>query len=398
MTVKTNSTVPENNAMHQQFLDHQDDDIHYLTTLMSDAGQPSISIILATSPGPILMDSDRGRLEAHTNTAVKRVITEWGIRKARLLSDGISHALSVTDSIQPTEGLAVMVNTKRSDVVTLRHRPIERLVVDPTFATRDLHYDHIYHPTYRVLVASSGGFRILEGHDRNLADVRIPGPEGPRCLPAGRAKYHQDHRSKGRPDRSATQAKAGRSTLSAVIDTLRLLPSRPLVVIAPSRIRGKLSGQQLNADPLIDTIDANYLHATPRIIANFVTPAVMSWLGESTGHQLDRLNRAGRSGRLVYGIHASWRAALTGRARHLWVAADYRPYGTVDPNGVDIHSAAVRDAPNVIDDLADDLIEVVCLMGGNATQLPADAFPSGYYPIAAMVERGSVQRIQRTVS
>jgi hypothetical protein len=236
-------------------------------------------------------------------------------------------ALFATDELEWSETLVVGVR--------------DRVVVDDTFATRDL-VDHVHRSTpYWLLLVSERSARLLLGDATRLVAVdREAFP-----LAAGDGE---------RPD----------DFLRRVGDGLdaELGPDAPLVLGGVERTLSsfvRLSGRRALGRVLgsMERLPLGELHARS-------WPVMARALDARQSVALGELERARDRRRLATGLPEVWSLANDGRVELVVVERGYEVPARRGRAIDDITPADDRDEPGVVDDLVDDLIEVVLARGG----------------------------------
>lgn len=98
--------------------------------------------------------------------------------------------------------------------------------------------------------------------------------------------------------------------------------------------------------------------------ATQVWPLVQNHLRSQRQDALEALGGADGSQLHVAGIGPAWRAGQEGRGAVLLVAEDFHYPARLDASGLLLSSVGDPTAPDVIDDAADELIEIVLAKGG----------------------------------
>lgn len=131
-----------------------------LAGLRGPQAYPSVSVLLPTTPGPVLASGDVVRLHGLLERAQRRLSGA-----AADQGDGIVarlRALAVAVRRSPTgHGLALFASPSRAEAVRLEVRVDERVVIGPAFATRDLLRAIQAAPRYRLLVLSERHARLF---------------------------------------------------------------------------------------------------------------------------------------------------------------------------------------------------------------------------------------------
>ncbi|MGD9749550.1 MAG: hypothetical protein AB7W59_00990 [Acidimicrobiia bacterium] len=322
---------------------------------------PSVTILLPTRPGSVLTAEDRDharRLLEATDLRLSGDVTE----DIRTVVVQQLEALIEQRSIQPAaQALALCASPELATAVSLG-RPVEaRVVVDDTFATRDLVADLNRTAVYRVVTISSRRARLLVGDRQRLVEERNA------LWPLERAE-DQSHAM-------WTRSVAG---LLAFEHTDLSLPT---VVAGVERTVGKV---RLPDDlPIAGTIAGNHDRTPAAQLHHAAWPLISDWLRTDCDRALARLDEARSARRYAGGLHEVWPLATEGRIELVVVEDGYRVAARVDELQ-QLHPTEDVEAVDVIDDVVDDLIEHVLLQGGSAVIVP-DGSLADHDRIAATV-------------
>ena len=250
-------------------------------------------------------------------------------------------------------------------MATAIHLPFRvkpRVVIDATFATRDLVFTLNRSPRYRVLVLTEKPTRLFDATTNVLTeftDKPFPmvhkGPGGASRLPGGQGI-----------NRSAVRDESHRQFFRKVDDALAAiqkedhLPSSSWASIATSR--------STRRSPRIPTRSSGSWPAamTTRIPANLgklVWPVFKAGCDAERTRALVRLNEAVSVNRHASGIDQVWRAAFDKRCQTLLVETGLRTSRRPRPPGDRLLPYSGRGAA-ALDDAVDEVIENVLADGG----------------------------------
>lgn len=341
--------------------------------LQAASGYPMISVLLRTTPGATMADDDRRRLAALVEHAGARVERELGTTVAASLTQPLRELAARAADRPAARSLALFVGEDVVEGYRLTVPVEERTVVDPTFATRDLMRALAAHPPVRVLALAADGARLfLAAHDQ-LTEVEEPElPEPPLDEhPDRRGHQHQaelSHRRAVHVDRF----------LRAVDDALRtdpVLGHLPLVVAAAEPILGRF--RNLARTPIVGTVRGHHLRRPIRDLAAAVQPVIRAHVDAETRRDLARLTDAADRHQARVGLGEVWAAALDHQVHLLLVDQAYRVAGVPTDDGRAVLTHPDPEAPGVLDDAIDELIEMVHRAEGRVRFVPTDSLPHG---------------------
>lgn len=308
--------------------------------LQSVRDDPCVSVLATTTPGQRMSDADARTLQ--------RLASET---RARLARDGASPDLAdaletlVAEARSGPTGAAVALYVNRAvrQVVRLPIRVADRVVVDPTFATRDLVRALHRIPRHLVLLLSERDARLLEGGAGTLR----PPTRSPFPLTAddeaGDAFLRRVDRSLG--------------------THLRLHPA-PLVLVGGHRVLSRFQRLSRNTGRLAGMVSGNLTRAPLPVLVPRIREVLDAYLLSRQDEALAHLERRRSRSAVVEGIDAAWLAARRERPEMLAVEEGFSLAARLSPDGDFLVPADDVEHPEVVDDVVDELVETVLLRGG----------------------------------
>lgn len=334
-----------------------------LAALQLSRSYPSVSVLLATTPAPILGDDDASRLASLLERARRRLLTERPARQVHGLMDRLQHLAAIAAGMPATSGLALFASEDQALGVQLPVPVVDRVVVDPTFATRDLVRALEHRLRYRLLALSAREARLFEGWPGQLAEVRA----GAFPVPAAQPPDRQDRSRRFGRERSRDRDARTIAHLRAVDAALALRQARdplPLVIAGVGRHLGFCRDLPAMSSNLVGTITGNHDHHPPARLAALSRPVIDAHRQRLQADALTRLLEAPDPARRVEGIDAVWLAAVEGRISLLCVEQSYVFPARTTHEGHHLRAATDVEHPDVLDDAVDELIELVAAQEG----------------------------------
>ena len=246
----------------------------------------------------------------------------------------------------PAPAIAICVSPQHQAVVRLGKEVRSRVIIDDTFATRDMVADANRTATFRVITVSDRKARLLVGDRARLVEER-----------EGVWPMHRDD------DQSLAQW--SRSVNHAVHDSQREFPL-PNVVAGVDRSVRELV--KLDSVRPIATIAGNHDRTGWADLHRLAWPLVVDWLRSDVERAHQGLAAARDENRFAGGLDEVWELAHDGRVELLVVEEDYAVAARIR-NGR-LERATDTWSPDVVDDAVDELIEMVLDKGGHAVIVP----------------------------
>ena len=331
-----------------------------LAELQTQRSYPSVTLLLNTTPRrPLdstqmgnakrLVDQVDGRLENETDNALRAVL--------------VTKLIELLDEAATDYGghaLALCVSPTYSATVQLGQPVNERVIIDETFATRDLVADLNRTALYRVVTVSDRTTRLFVGDRQRLGEERTD------SWPLIREPEQNPH-----------------SWTRAMVNAFKCEHERyplPTVVAGSERsVRQVLRAVEFET---IGAIPGNHDRTSWVDLHHHAWPLVTDWLRADKTRAMARLDEARSQCRFAGGISEIWPLANEGRIELLIVEDTYVVAARLDGNHFDL--AVDATAHGVIDDLIDETIEAVMAKGGSAV-IVADGVLHECDRIAAIV-------------
>jgi hypothetical protein len=256
------------------------------------------------------------------------------------------------------DGLALFVNRDFARAVLLPFELQERVVVDESFYTRDLVFAINRTPRYWTVALSEKPTRLFEGTRDSLTEVQIggfpmthTGPGGERPLPGGFGVEKSAHRDE--------RHRQFFRQVDAALKPLLTEDPLPLAVVGVDRFLAFFNEVTEHKAAVVTMLTGSHDKTSAHELGQLVWPLVKANLDQQRQQVLAELDKAVGAQKTVSTIGEVWRLAHEGRGRLLLVEQDYHVPARVDATGAHITPADGPDAPDVIDDAVDEIIETV---------------------------------------
>ena len=319
-----------------------------LTELQRQAAYPSVSLLLNTKPGSSTASADRVALTQLADDAARRLIGDVPEDTRRAVVDSLRELIESSAHEPTTRSVAVFASPSYSAVVRLGEPVRDRVVIDHTFATRNLVADAQRTAMFRVLTVSDRVSRLYLGDRTRLAEER-------------------NDRWPMQRGGNQTQQGWSRTVLAAMTDEASSHPV-PIVVAGTQRV-----AQDIVNAPGLDTVGVvkgNHDRTGWVELHTKAWPLISDWLRSGDNQAVNRLEAARSSRLYADGIDEVWGLANDGRVELLVVERSYEYPARL--NDGHLVAAADIETPDVIDDAVDELIELVLQRGGRAVIVDDD--------------------------
>ena len=334
---------------------------HDLKELQSMVSVPALSILLPTYRNFPDNKKDPIRVKNLVDDATERLSKEFSQREIEPLLLRLETLAADINYNHTQDGLALFVNHDFAKKFYLPFPVPERVVIDQTFATRDLVYGMHRNLRYWVFLLSQNATRLLAGTGENLEEVfddnfpmQMTGPAATQPIPYSADTAYVDDRHRRffqQVDRAfATYAQDEPEPLPLILGGVDRQISFFKEV---SEYKGAIAG----------TLTGNFDRATVSELAPDIWEIAQSVRQQRHDDALKALEEATGQQKVVSTIEEVWRLANDRRGKVLLVEKNYHVPAVVTENG-GLEVVKEPGGTNVMDDAVDEIIETVLLKGG----------------------------------
>lgn len=334
-----------------------------VTRLQRVRGYPAVSILLASGS---TSRQTRTRLAELVQTATARLLGEFSRPAVQRLVDDLT-AMADTAKVGPGHpGLALYANRHLAAAIVLPFAARDRVVIDETFATRDLVHGLLRSPRCQVLVLGGDITRLYTGVGATLTEVTgngfpVLGAPDPPCEPT---RLGID-RSDVRDTRQHRQLQAVDTALAE-----HLYHNQPLLVVGAGRRLSLFRQRSHHRARITQTVPGSFERRSTSDLAQLIGPPLGRILEQRHHEALAELDRAAGARRYASGIDHAWASANEGRCTLAVVEENYTYAARIEPDTNRLVYATDVEHPDVVDDVADEIIEIVLAKGGRVAIVP----------------------------
>ncbi len=333
-----------------------------LKRLQAHRDYPSVSLLAPTSRTAPANQKDRIVVKNLLTKGLERLHGEFSKREVAALVQNLNKLVDKVDWEHALDGLALFASKDSATAIQLPFKVRPRVVIDETFATRDLVYTLNRAPRYRVLVLSEKPTRLFEALTNVLTeDTQKPfpmvhkGPGGATRLPGGQGI-----------NRSAVRDESHREFFRKVDVALAAIQKEdplPVVVVGVDRYLAFFHEVTKDPDAIVGLVAGSHDATSPSALGKLVWPVFKAGSTLKRTRALVRLAEAVKANRHASGIIQAWRAAFDKRCQTLLVETGFEYPADVSEQGDQLLPYTGKGAA-ALDDAVDELIEKVLADGG----------------------------------
>jgi hypothetical protein len=309
---------------------------------------------------------DRDTLQGLTLDVLRRLEEEPDQQAAAQTRAGLAGAIAQAVTGPTDLGLAILASPRGTHVLHLRVSPRDRVVVDPTFATRDLLRSATEDPAFLALVIDDRAARLLHYDQRYTRPLL--GHDFPMIRPSqGRHKRARGGRTDGADlERTRAFLREVDSRLAGRIEEFGL----PVVLVASDQVAAEFSrlpaGQRIAA-----VVRAGRSSAALADIELAGRTALAGHILDRAAAAVDTVGAQLASGRAVAGLEAAWEAIAGCEPDLLVVERTHEAAARLGDDGLQL--VADPEELGALDDAVDELIETALARGAEVVAVPDGA-------------------------
>lgn len=336
---------------------------HDIKLLQAIQGYPALSILLPTHRTSPDNRQDPIRVKNLATEAADRLLKEFSKREIQPLLDNLDAIVREIDYRYALDGLAIYVNQDFARKFYLPFPVTERVIIDTTFATRDLVMAMNRSPRYWVLALSEKPTRLFEGAHDTLVEITehgFPmvheGPGGETALPGGfgvRKSAYRDEYSR----------KFFRQVDAAFAAVAQEDPL-PLLLVGVDRHLSFFNEVSSHNALVAGSLLGNYDTSSAHDLGKLLWPLVLEAKEARRQELLQELDTAVSAQRSASTLGEAWMQAQLGRVATLLVEENYHQPARPSESGMLLSLVDEAGGPDVLEDAVDDLVELVLQKGG----------------------------------
>lgn len=313
-----------------------------VVALQAVQARPAVSVLMTTRPRDVMDGADAATLLHLVDRAETRLKIESAADADRVV--GQLRSLAERAAVSTTRrSVALYASAHMSAWFVLPVGVRDRVVVDPTFATRDLVRSMHRTPLHALLVLTTEQARLFQGAGDALVPV---------------ARHRFPMHAHAFPSADAFR----RAVDSALSAHLRSRPS-PVVIAGVARTVADFRHTSTATTRWAGTIPGSHMERPLDELAELARPVLERYLRSRELQALQALANTPRR-RTASGLDAAWLAARSERPAMLVVEEDMSQHARLSEDGDELLPADDPEEPGVLDDVVDELIETVLRRGG----------------------------------
>ena len=308
-----------------------------------------------------------------------RLLAEESKRDAQALVDRLQELADEIDPNYNLESLILFVNEEVAEYVRLPIEVEDRVVIDRTFATRDLVRALHLETGYFVLVLSQQNVRLIEAfNDKVVTEVGDP-------FPLENTQFYSTTGPElSNASRQTNLVAEFFNRVDKAVNEVRKEHALPVLVCCEEANYHEYLKIADQKHSIFETfLNQNRLDEKAHHIVSEAWDIVKAHTVAQNQARKAELGQAKGAGRLLNDLHEIWSAILAGRVQTLFIEQDLFQPGLLEGDELLLASEAEASQKAVVDDIYDEMIETNQRYGGEVVFLPTGEL-SDYEGFAAI--------------
>lgn len=337
-----------------------------LKRLKDTVSETCITIILNTHRTSPDNKKDPLTLKNLIKDAETRLFADETKKDAQQLVQRLLDVEAQIDHSHNLESLILFVN---EDIAEYTRLPIvveDRVIIDNTFATRDLIRSLHYNTNYYVLVLSRQKTRLIEAfNDKVVAEIGKPFPfENTQSYPTNKAEQSN-------AARQTTLFAEYFNRVDKEVNKIRKEKPLPVLICSDEANYHEYLKVADEKQSIFDTfLNQNRVELKAHHIVDEAWKIVQKHTINKNHARKEELLKAVGSGRYLSDVNDIWKAISAGKVQTLFIEENLFQPGYMNADKITLVSDEERNTKGVVDDIYDEMIEANMEYGGDAVFLP----------------------------
>lgn len=338
--------------------------INELKSIRSDN---CITIIMTSHRSKPEYLNDGLRLKNLIKEVETRLMADIGKKEAGILLKRVNDLASKIDHSQNLDSLILFVNEDVAEYLRLPIKVKDRVVIDQTFATRDLIRALHLETQYYIMVLSQENTRLIEAaSDKSVREVRGE-------FPYKNKTFHTTNRAAHMIAQKQTNLTAEYFNVAdKKMNEVRKDSPLPVLLCGLEENNNLYMTIADEKDAILPVrLNKGMINEPVHIIVEQAWEVMKHYVAEKNNERKEELKKAVGQNRFLSDTNEIWRAIHDGRIRTLFVEQGrFQPAILTEDNQIEYVAEERRNDTGIIDDIYDEMIEINMDYGGDVVFLP----------------------------
>lgn len=337
-----------------------------LKALKDIISESCITIILNTHRTRPDNEKDPISLKNLVKEAEERLYADENKRDAKVLVERLKDLASKIDHSHNLESLVLFVNEDIAQFVRLPITVENRVIIDHTFATRDLVRALHLETNYYVLVLSQQKVRLLEAfNDKVVAEIGD-------SFPIENNQFYSTNKAElSNASRQTNLIAEFFNRVDKEVNEIRKKNPLPVLICTEESNYHEYLKIADQKQSILDTyLNKNRLDEKAHAIVTEAWEIVKQYVKDKNDSRKAELQQAVGQNKFLSDTNEIWKAIKEGRIQTLFIEQGKFQPAVRENDNIQYVSDGLKDKKEVVDDIYDELIEANMNYGGDVVFLP----------------------------
>lgn len=292
--------------------------------------------------------------------AEQRLLEQFDKRFTETIMANLNEVVSEIDHNYNLESLVLFANSEMADYARLPLAVENRVIIDKTFATRDLVRAMHQNVSYYVLVLSRQGARLIEAHsDKVVRELR-------ELFPIKNKLWTTSKKKQSTASGSDVLIEEFFNRVDKAMNAVTAENPLPVYLATEQRNFDHYMAVADNKERIAGHINQNRDDEKAHHIVSAIWPQIQDETTKRQEARLSELKQAISQHKCISDLNEIWNALHEGKGQTLFVNKDYFQHATIDEEGnVFPVNGELPKNKIIIDDLVDEMVEINLANGGD---------------------------------
>ncbi len=297
--------------------------------------------------------------------ASERLLADESKRDAQKLVKSLEDLEATIDHNYNLESLILFVNENIAEYTRLPISVENRVIIDHTFATRDLLRSLHQETNYYVLVLNQQKARLIEAfNDKVVRELKAP-------FPISNGHYSTNSADLSNAKKQTDLMAEFFNTVDKDVNKIRKGNPLPVLICAESENYHEYLKIADEKDSIIDAfLTTTKLEEKAHQIVTEAWKVVQDHTSSKNNARKSELETAVGTGKYLSDVNEIWKAIPEGKIQTLFIEQGLFQAAMIENSHINFVGDAERNNKEVVDDIYDELIEFNMSHGGDTVFLP----------------------------
>jgi len=332
-----------------------------LKEIKDELEYPSVTLLLQTHRTHPENKKDHTKLRNLLKEAESRLLEDFNKREIAGVLENLSKYQDGFDHNLNLESLVIFANSRVGKHVRLPVEVESRVVIDKTFATRDLVRALHKSEHYYILRLSQNTVHLFEAYsDRPVREINSDG------FPMENNLYNTDTLKRSMAEKQDNMSREFFNRVDKAFQEFHKKHPADAIIAGVDRNLSFFNEVSDNKSMIIGELNKNIDHLSAYQVVKEAWPVAQQGIKRRREEALDKLGQAIGQNKFATDLNDIWKMIHHGRGDVLLVENDFfQPARITDDNRLKLEEDQTE--TGVIDDIIDEMIEQHLSMGGSVT-------------------------------